>query len=415
MLHEMRDQRGAMSGVAAAHRVHSHAEITQAVAQAFAGMACGRPRPVYLEIPLDLLTDTASDVSIVEPITVSPREPAGGHIEVAADRLAGAEWPGILLGGGAKRAAAEARHVAEALAAPVLTTINGKGILPEDHPLAVSAALHLPGASRFVQQCDVLLAAGTEFAETDWWSGVPRPGWLIRVDIDLAQLVVNAQPDLAIHADSRAALRAIAAALGSDLSGANQSRAVEWRERLRGQARTEGARWVSTMDAVASVVDRDAVVVADYAMASYYGAVGNLPVHTPGGFCFPTGFGTLGYAVPAALGVSVAHPGRQVVALAGDGGLMFSMPELASVAAEGIALPIVVFVNGGYGEIRAQMHAAGMAPLGVELPSPDWMSLARSLGGDGVRCQTPATLADELRIALRRPGPTLLVVDEGAP
>jgi len=147
-------------------------------------------------------------------------------------------------------------------------------------------------------------------------------------------------------------------------------------------------------------------------MASYYGALGNLPAYVPGGFCFPTGFGTLGYAVPAALGAAVATPGRSVVALVGDGGLMFSVQELATAAAEGICLPVVVFVNEGYGEIRAQMRTAGFEPLAVDLPVPDLVALAGSMGGHGVEVRDAAHLADELRAALGRSGPSLLVVDE---
>jgi len=175
-------------------------------------------------------------------------------------------------------------------------------------------------------------------------------------------------------------------------------------------ARAQAAPWLSSLDAIAAVLDRDAVVVADNAMASYRGALGALPVHAPGAFCFPTGFGTLGYAVPAAFGAAVAAPGRHVVALVGDGGLMFSVPELAAVAAEGVPLPVVVFANGGYGEIRDAMRRSGIEPIAVDLPEPDLVGLARALGGHGVRCDGPDDLSTELRAALARPGPTLLVV-----
>ena len=413
MLHEMRDQRGAMAAVTnTAQRVTSHAELAEAVAQAFVEMTSGRPRPVYLEVPLDLLVEVA-DVSIVDPIYVAAPLPDPGLVAASARRLAEASRPGLLLGGGSKCAAADALAVAGQLQAPVLTTTNGKGIMPEDHPLSVTAALHLPGAAALVEECDVLLAVGTELAPTDWWNGVPRPEFLIRFDIDTAQLVQNARPDLPIHADARLGLAQLRSAL-SPVPERDASRAGAWKSRLAGEARAKGARWVSMMEAIASVLDRDAVVAADNAMACYYGALGTLPVHVPGGFCFPTGFGTLGYALPAALGAAVASPGRQVIALVGDGGLMFSVQELAAVAAEGIPLPVVVFVNGGYGEIRSNMRDAGITPLAVDLPVPDFVALARSLGGDGVACTGPEHLAESLRAALARPGPTLLVVEEPA-
>jgi acetolactate synthase-1/2/3 large subunit len=410
MLHEMRHQQAAMSAATEfSYRPQETARVSESVAMAFMGMLTGRPRPGYVELPLDVLTAT-TDEPVREPLGAwTPRlDPA--HVTAAAMRLVEAQRPGLLLGGGARAAAAEALAVAERLGAPVLTTTNGKGIVPEDHPLSCGAALHRPGATALVEDCDVLLAVGTELAETDWWDGPAEPGALVRVDIDSGQLDRNLTADLGLHADARTALAALLDELPA--APADPARAVAWRERLWADARAAAAPWVSTMDAIASVLDRDAIVVADNAQVAYRGALGTLPVHTPGGYCFPTGFGTLGYAVPAAFGAAVAAPGRQVVALAGDGGLMFSVPELAAVAAESVSLPVIVFDNGGYGEIRDQMRAAGIEPLAVDLPTPDLVALARALGGEGVRCGGPDEVATGLREALGRPGPTILVVNE---
>ena len=411
MLHEMRHQQAALGAVTEySYRATSAADVTEVVARAFLGMTAGRPRPAYIEVPLDVLTDP-TDVSIVDPYPVAEPRLDPALITSAAMRLVEAERPGILLGGGARLAGASALAVAERLGAPVLTTTNGKGIVPEDHPLSCGAALNRPGAAALVEDCDVLLAVGTELAETDWWDGVPRPGYLVRIDVEATQLDRNLAADLGLHADARTALVALRSAL-SGRTAARADRATAWRARLSAEARAAATPWVSTMDAIASVLDRDAIVVADNTMAAYRGALGTLPVHPPGAFCFPTGFGTLGYAVPAAFGASVAHPGRPVVALAGDGGLMFSVPELAAVAAEGVPLPVVVFDNGGYGEIRNQMAAMGMEPLAVDLPTPDLVGLARALGGEGFRCDAPSDLAARLTESWRRPGPTVLVVPE---
>ncbi|HKD96401.1 MAG TPA: thiamine pyrophosphate-dependent enzyme, partial [Micromonosporaceae bacterium] len=142
---------------------------------------------------------------------------------------------------------------------------------------------------------------------------------------------------------------------------------------------------------------------------------GNLPARRQGGYCFPTGYGTLGYAVPAGIGAAIGNPGAAVVALSGDGGLMFSVQELATAAAEAITLPVVVFDNGGYGEIRAEMAAGGIRPLGVDLPVPDFAGLAVALGGHGAAVATPEELRTALVAALDRPGPTVLVVPEPPP
>jgi acetolactate synthase-1/2/3 large subunit len=147
-------------------------------------------------------------------------------------------------------------------------------------------------------------------------------------------------------------------------------------------------------------------------MCCYYGALPHLPVPPSGRYLHPTGFGTLGYALPAAIGAKAADPARQVLALSGDGGLQFSVQELGTASQLGAPLPIVVFDNAGYGEIRDEMKARGDAPLAVDLPTPDLPAIARAYGGRGVRADTPRTLASAVREALATAGPTLIVVPE---
>jgi thiamine pyrophosphate-dependent acetolactate synthase large subunit-like protein len=406
MLHEMRDQRAALSAIVRlSHRVSSLAELTEAVAQIFADFSSDRPRPVHLEIPLDLLTESGA-VEIAAPLRVRRRGCEEWQVLQAATLLNQAQRPGILVGGGARGAAAQVVAIAERLQAGVLTTTNCKGVIPETHPLSLGAALHL------------LLAVGTEISTSDFWSGVPvLPAELIRVDIDPAQLLINARPSLPICADATSTLDELLPhlkATGAAGEGLPEPPGVRSaRVQLREEARAEGARWVAWMDALALALPKRAMVLADNAMACYYGALGNLPVHEPGAFGFPTGFGTLGYALPAAIGAKIARPRRPVVALCGDGGLMFSCQELATAAAEGLPLPVVVFVNGGYGEIRAQMAAADIEPLGVDLPVPDLIALATSLGGAGFAVRTPEDLTRLVKGSLEHPGPTLLVIEEG--
>ena len=163
------------------------------------------------------------------------------------------------------------------------------------------------------------------------------------------------------------------------------------------------------------VLDDEAIVVGDSAMCSYRGALGGLPSQRPRSFLHPAGFGTLGYAVPAATGASLACPDRRVLALSGDGGLMFTLPELAAAAALGIPLPVVVFLNEGYGEIRNEMVEAGFAPLGVDLPPPDLPAAARALGCAGTHVARPDALPSELEAAFARRVPTVITVPEERP
>jgi acetolactate synthase-1/2/3 large subunit len=171
--------------------------------------------------------------------------------------------------------------------------------------------------------------------------------------------------------------------------------------------------WTDEMKAIADVLDRDAIVAGDSAAVCYYGLKSNLPLHTPGAFLYPTGSGTLGYGLPAAIGAKVAAPDRQVVAVMGDGGVMFTLTELAAAAAERMALPLIVIDNGGYGQIRKNMSLRGYTPLGVDFPSPDFAAAGRALGCHGVSIQSPDELSEELARALLADRPTVLHVIEG--
>ncbi|WP_219417658.1 5-guanidino-2-oxopentanoate decarboxylase [Pseudonocardia nigra] len=409
LLHETKDQAGALAAVAAASiRATSVSGIPVAVAQAFATMTAGRPRPVHLEVPLDVLAETGEAV-IAAPVPLPVPVAPAAQLAAAADRLAAAARVAIIAGGGARGAAEEVRLLAERLGAPVVTTTNGKGVLAEDHPLALGAGVHLPAVRDLVQESDVVLAVGTELAPADLWNGpLPLAGRLVRLDVDPVAVVTNAVPDVAVVGDAAASLRELVKRVPERVRG--EDAAARWRDRTRADARAEGAEWLPIVDALASALPRDAVVAADSAMICYYGALANLPAHAPSAFLYPTGYGTLGYGLPAAVGAKVAHPDRPVVALLGDGGVMFTVAELATAAALGIALPVVVVDNGGYGEIRNEMADRDDPVHSVTLPSPDFATLGRSLGCHGVAVTDVTQLPQALTVALAADRPTVIHV-----
>ncbi|MEV0388487.1 5-guanidino-2-oxopentanoate decarboxylase [Nonomuraea sp. NPDC050643] len=436
LLHETRDQSRAMDAVAAySHRVTSVAEIPVAVAQAFATMTSGRPRPVHLEIPFDVLEErepateaapvacgacsAAPAVVSAGPAILSPAPaklfPAPAELDAAAARLGVARMPLIIAGGGARGAGVELRALAERLGAPVVTSANGKGALPDDHPLGLGAGLHFEAVRELAGEADAVLVVGCELAPSDLWHGpLPLDGKVIRVDVDPVQLVTNALPVVALAGDSAVALRGLLDRFGDapPSSAEPYARAASWRERKRGQAAHEGAPWLWIVESLAEALGRDGVLAGDSTMACYYGALANLPAYAPGRFLYPTGYGTLGYGLPAAIGAAVGRPGRPVAALLGDGGVMFTVAELATAVHLGLALPVVVVDNGGYGEIRAEMAARRDPVHAVELPSPDFALLARSLGAHGVRADDRATLREALAGALTGDRPTVIHVRE---
>jgi acetolactate synthase-1/2/3 large subunit len=412
-LHEMPSQVRAMSGVVERSvRVTSHAELAAELADAFVAFRRERPRARFVEVPLDLLAE-AAEVEIPALQHAGPPAAAPAALAAAVALLRDAERPGIVAGGGAAGGADAVRRLAERLGAPVVTTVNGKGTLPEDHPLALGARLNLPSARAWLEEeCDVVLAVGTELAESDLW-GPPLAlrGKLVRVDLDPRQANGNAVAAIAVIGDAQGALEALLDALGDGAADAGGA-ADALRERLGAEHAAKAGPWRDWMPALDAALPAGTIVAADNAMCSYYGAIGGLPAHGPRSFLFPTGFGTLGYAVPAALGAKLAAPDRPVVALSGDGGLMFTVAELASAAALRLPLPVVVFVNDGYGEIRNEMEDAGFAPVGVELAPPDLPGVATALGCAGEAVAEPAALPDAVARAFAREVPTVITVPE---
>ncbi|GHB28622.1 putative 2-ketoarginine decarboxylase AruI [Streptomyces viridiviolaceus] len=439
LLHEMRSQTEALRGVAAfSHRVASVDEIGAAVARAFTLFRTQRPRPVHVEVPLDLMeaAEPVGAVRLAPPVGPAVPEPAA--LGAAAEALWGARRPALILGGGARAASAACLALAEELGAPVVTTANGKGVVDERHPLSLGVSLHLPAVQKSLADADVILAVGTELAESDVWGPLPAlTGTLIRVDLDPAQMYAGLPADVALVGDAGPLLEALLTAYRegtarqggpgragpgrADLPqdgprrGADPADVTALRTARDNETRAQDAHRLPYLRAMRRVLAEDAVITSDSAQCCYYGALPHLPLGPEGRYLHPSGFGTLGYALPAAIGAKTACPERQVVGLSGDGGLQFSVQELATAAQLPLPIPVVVFDNGGYGEIREQMAARGDTPAAVDLPSVDLSALARAYGGHGTTVRSPEELADALSEALNTSGPTLITVPEENP
>jgi acetolactate synthase-1/2/3 large subunit len=411
-LHEMLDQRLAMSGVVEhAVRAETHADLARELADAFGAFAAGRPRSRFIEVPLDLLPLQAECAPLLAPAAPASR-PDARSVGAAAELLAAAERPLLVAGGGAHGARAELAEVLER-GIPVITTINGKGAVDERHPLALGARLQVAAGRRMVEEADVLVVVGSELGQGDHWSTLEPAGRVIRIDIDHVQAHGNVASDVALIGDAAGAL----AALLAELDAGAPSVAAGWAER-RAEADREVAELGAAFTGLAAAIERvlapGDVLAADNAMAGYNGVLGLVRLGAGSRFLFPTGFGTLGYALPAAIGAKLARPESRVVAVLGDGGIMFTIAELATAAEAGVSLPVVVSVNGGYGEIRREMDEIGFTPVGVDLGAPDLPAVARALGGRGVALEDAGALPAALEEAFAHPGPTLIAVPEAA-
>jgi acetolactate synthase-1/2/3 large subunit len=261
---------------------------------------------------------------------------------------------------------------------------------------------------------DCVLIVGSEMAPSDLWLGpLDLDGKAVRIDIDPAQAVTNVVPVASVVGDAAVALEGLLDRLGErPATDGDVDRVTRWRARFAEDAAHEAERWSWLLDGIAQALGEDGIVAADSAMVCYYGAIPALPAYRPRSFLYPTGYGTLGYAVPAALGAKLGRPSARVLALAGDGGVMFTIAELAAGAEAGLAVPVVVVDNGGYGEIRKEMRERGDDPVAVDFPGIDFAALGRALNCHGTRAESADALDDALERAFAADRPTLIHVPE---
>jgi acetolactate synthase-1/2/3 large subunit len=416
-LHEMRDQRGHMAGVAeSAVRVGSPGEAAAVVHETFARWRSRRQRPVFLEVPLDVLTEGWDGDDSGRREHGEDPAPDPQDVAYAAQRLAAAERPALLVGRGATGATEEVTALAGLLGAPVVTTVNGKGVLPETHPLSVGSSVRLQPAQQLLGDADVVLVVGTALSDAELWGWKPDlPGMTIRVDVEARQLAKNLTPAVALHGDARRVLSLLVdhlrrAAAPADRDG-GPVRAGRAREACAGAAAAEAGPWASLNRVLAEALPEQTIVAGDSSQVTYYGTAHYWPASAPGRLLYPTIYATLGYGLPAAIGAKVADPAAPVIALVGDGAVMFSVAELATAVQERLAIPVVVINDHGYTEIRQGMARAGIPPIGVDLHTPDFAALGRAVGGAGVRVQTLPDLVTAVRAALQADGPTVIEVD----
>jgi 5-guanidino-2-oxopentanoate decarboxylase len=420
VLHELYDQAALAAGVfGIARSAHTAEDVRDHLRLCLASFRIGRPRPAYLEIPLDVLAlPTALEAEAFEGTSLLP-EPAAGQVDAAVRLLQGAARPIIIGGGGARHAAAELRRLAETLDCPVVTTAAGKGLLPENHPSNFGTSLPYRPIQKLIADADVVVAVGTELGETDMYftTRLPIGGLLIRIDVDPVKLADQYSADVCLWSDAKSALHAIHQALDARLPDAGTRSG--WRTVLGGRSKFRAeidagadakTRAMSVaLRAIKAALPWDGVVFSDMTQIAYLGNYA-YPAESPGHWFHPSGYGTLGFALPAALGAKIGSPARTIIALAGDFGLQFTLSELMTAVEAGLSLPIVVWNNSALGQIRDDMVAAGIREVGVVGRNPDFVAIAHACGAEAHRVHDPAALTEALRTALKHAGPTLIEV-----
>lgn len=371
-LHELPDQRALTATLGPAFTLTDPGDLPAILAACAAALTGGRGGPVHLEIPLDLMDAPAP----APPGPIPPLADPLPDLAMARARLAGAQAPVILAGGGCRGAGAALAALAEALDAPVVLTTNARGLL-HGHPLAVPASPSLEPVRRLLAGADVVLAAGTELGPTDCDmygdGGFPALKGLIRLDIDAAQLARH-PADVTIRGDCAAVLPGL-------MSGPHRRSGAGRAQATRAAA---FAALPPGYDAEAGLLARirdalpGAVLVGDSTRTVYAGNLWHDHDRPGGWFNSATGYGALGYGPAAAVGAALADPGARIVCLVGDGGLMFGPGEVLTAAELGLDVVFVVFNNQGFGEIAEAMIGAGMAPLGCDPTPPDMEAFAKA-------------------------------------
>ena len=416
-LHELPDQQALMSQVSAfSHTVLTVDELPSILARAFAVFDGARPRPVHIELPLDVIVESADHMPRARPVVrISPPSPDESSLGKAVSTLDTAKRIVLCVGGGAKRDPHAVRRLAEKLDAVVVPTVNARGLLPPDHPLLVPASPSLAAVRSLIEDADVVVALGTEIGRTDYdfydTGEFKIPGTLIRVDIDPEQLYRNQTPDIALVGDAAGTASLLAERISE---GKNRNAATR-----AGQTRTEALEsltpamfeHVKLLNRIRDVLP-DAVLVGDSSQQVYAGAL-YFAAQTPGSwFNSATGYGTLGYALPAAIGAKLAAPERPVVCLVGDGGLQFSFAELAAARDANTPIILLVWNNSGYGEIKAFMLDRKIPTAGVDLFTPDFMKLADAYGIHAETLRSMDDISGILAQAAKRDLPSLIQMNE---
>ena len=406
-LHEARDQPGMLKAVSkAAFRISSPGETAKVLAEAAAAALTPPTGPVSIEIPIDVQQAAVTDAAFASPRI----ESSTGSVDALAARLRGARRPLLWVGGGARHAADAVRRLAD-LGFGVLSSVQGRGILPEDHPRSLGA-FQLDYEALFAS-CDALLVAGSRLRSNEtlgYRLQLPRP--LYRIDAHPARAAHPYAADEFVAGDARQALEALADALagmaidprlGADVQAARQA--------AEAKARAALGPYAALVEELQRLAGRDFVWVRDVTISNSTWGNRLLRIHGPRAGVHALG-GGIGLGLPMAIGASLAAPGRKTVCLVGDGGLQLALGELATLVEQKAEVVLVLMNDRGYGVIRNiwDAHYGGRRAYS-DLHTPDFGALAKAMALPHLRIGSSGEFRSVLPEAFARSGPVLVEVD----
>lgn len=412
MLHEIPHQLEVMRGLTKyAARIDHPSDAPGIVSEAFRQLRSGRPRPVGLEMAMDVMWQKSMVELRGETPADSPPEPDPDAIEKAAKLIGAAKQPMIFVGGGAYDAGPEIKALAEMLQAPVVAYQNGRGTLDERHYLA-----HVSTSGAILwRTCDVAIAIGSRLQGERMTWGMDDDIKVVHIDIDPTEINRVMKPDVGIVADAAEATGLLVDAVAKH----NIKRASREEEMLGVKAQAaeimenKAGPQMAWLRAMREVLPEDGLFIDEFTQVGYVSRVG-FPVYKPRHIVTPGYQGTLGYGYATSLGVKVAHADKSVLSINGDGGFMFTMNEIATAVHHNINLVAVVFADGAYGNVlRMQRDLHDNRVIGSEFTNPDFVKLAESFGALGLRTDTPDGLKKAIETGFAANRPTIIEVPVG--
>ena len=411
LLHEIRAQEEVLRSVTkAVLPVRAVGDLAAAVREGLTAARSGRPQPVAVSIPEDLLKEALGGSPETVPDEARRVVPDPDTVASAAQVLASARRPVILCGGGVAAAGASEAlgNFATKLRAPVVTTANGRGALSDRHQWTLTSL----GGRAVLPHADVVLVVGSRGLRMD---GTPLVSGttLVLLNADEEDLGAPHQPKVALHSDARLGLEA----LDAELTTGHSDWAPEEVAAIRAQCAEkiahlgELAEWVGALrDGMAD----DDILVGELTQVSYLSRVA-FPVYAPRTFLSPGYQGALGYGIPTAVGAQVARPEVRVVSISGDGGFAYGMAELLTAVAHDVPATFVVFNDGAYGNVlRTQIEQFEGRTLGTNLHNPNFADLGRIFGLHSATAASPQQLTSLLKETAAATAPTLVEVPVGA-
>ena len=416
VLHEITEQKKVTEPLTAfSETVKTPDDVPILLEQAFTIFRSKRPRPVHISIPIDIQAKPVN--ANWEPIQIPPCPKANEDELLKAISLINESKKIVcILGGGSCDAGEEVSKLVDNLGAVVITTTAGKGVINDNHPLVISGGTVRAEAREYISKADLILAIGTEMAETDNYVGrYSINGKIVRVDIDDKKIDDNYKATVGLVGDAKETVKRLNAKLDNSVPleqlESARNAVIEIKGKIGANLTKSEKRHKKLLTILRAIAPLKTIFSTDACQLSYTGVFDfNIPEARK--WLHPVGFCALGNALPNAIGVKMAMPMTPVAVLVGDGGFMFSMPELLTAKEQNLSLPIIIWENGGYKQIQDDMKIMNIDLVGVEGLNPDFVKLAEACYCNSVYADNEELFVEAFKKALLNKSPTIIVVKE---